>query len=133
MPHLLADRDKADVEAVLHYLGTLPPKNQAAPKKVGDINAEHGKALYHTKGCVACHVPRTDYSPPDGRPATGDFSYGASAFPALTEKYDVSTLAAFVRDPLASRPDGRMPRIEMEEQDTLDIAAYLLGIAGSDG
>lgn len=133
MPHLLANHDAADVEAVVHYLGTLARKNPAPPKRIAHLNAELGKALYHTKGCVACHVPRTDYSPPDGRPATGDFSYGASAFPALTEKYDVSTLAAFVRDPLASRPDGRMPRIEMEEQDTLDIAAYLLGIAGSDG
>lgn len=133
MPHLLANHDKTDIEAVLHYLGTLAPKNQAAPKKVGDINAEYGKGLYHTKGCVACHAPKADYAPPEGRPVTGDFSYGTAAFPALGEKYSVSTLASFVREPLVSRPDGRMPRIEMDELEALAIAAYLLGIEGSDG
>ena len=132
MPHVLANQEADDVEAVVHYLGALTPKKTAPPKKISHLNAELGKALYHTKGCVACHAPRADYAPPDGRPAAGDFSHGAIAFPALAEKYDVATLAAFVRDPLATRPDGRMPRIEMEEQDVLDIAAYLLGIVGSD-
>ena len=132
MPHLLATHDADDVEAVVHYLGALTPKKPAPPKKISHLNAELGKALYHTQGCVACHALRNDYAPPDGRPAAGDFSHGAIAFPALAEKYDVATLAAFVRDPLATRPDGRMPRIEMEEQDVLDIAAYLLGIVGSD-
>ncbi|MDP3070923.1 MAG: c-type cytochrome [Opitutaceae bacterium] len=133
MPHLLANRDAADIEAVVHYLGTLTRRNPAPPKKIAHLNAEIGKALYHTKGCVACHAPRADYAPPDGRPGAGEFSYGAAAFPALAEKYDVASLAAVVRDPLASRPDGRMPRIEMEGQDALDIAAYLLGITSSDG
>ena len=133
MPHVLANQEAADVEAVVHYLGALTPKKTAPPKKISHLNAELGKALYHTKGCVACHAPRADYAPPDGRPAAGEFSYGAAAFPALADKYDVATLAAFVRDPLATRPDGRMPRTEMEDQDSLDIAAYLLGIIGSDG
>ncbi|MBL9186947.1 MAG: c-type cytochrome [Opitutaceae bacterium] len=133
MPHLLANRDAADAEAVVHYLGTLTRRNPAPPRKIAHLNAELGKALYHTKGCVACHAPQSDYSPPDGRPGAGEFSYGAVAFPALAEKYDVASLAAVVRDPLVSRPDGRMPRIEMEGQDALDIAAYLLGITSSDG
>ena len=133
MPHLLADHGAADVEAVVHFLGTLTPKKPAPAKRIAHLNAELGKAHYHTKGCVACHAPRSDYAPPDGRPAAGEQSYGNVAFPALAEKYDIATLAAFVRDPLATRPDSRMPRIEMEEQDALDIAAYLLGIVGSDG
>lgn len=133
MPHLLAHHDQADADAVLHYLGTLAPKTPAAPRRFAEVNAEVGKGLYHTKGCVACHAPRADYTPPDGRPATGEFSHGNVAFPALSEKYALSTLAVFLRDPLASRPDGRMPRIELEWQEASDLAAYLLGIPGSDG
>ena len=133
MSHLLANHAAADREAVVHYLGTLPPKNSARPKIIAHLNAELGRVLYHTKGCVACHAPRADYAPPDGRPGAGEFAYGAVEFPTLAEKYVVSSLAAFVRDPLAARPDGRMPRIELEEQEALDLAAYLLGIAGSDG
>ena len=133
MPKLSAATAAADAEAVVHFLGTLASKNSPRPTRIAHLNADLGKTLYHTRGCVACHAPQADYTPPDGRPATGDFGYGASAFPALTEKYDVSTLAAFVRTPHTSRPDGRMPRIEMEEQDARDIAAYLLRITGSDG
>jgi len=133
MPQLPAATNAADVDAVINFLGTLAPKAPAKPTRIAHLNAELGKDLYHTRGCVACHAPRADYVPPDGRPAAGDFGYGAAAFPALAEKYDVSTLAAVVRNPLASRPDGRMPQIEMEEQAARNIAAYLLGIAGSGG
>lgn len=133
MPNLPAATAAADAAAVVHFLGTLAPKNPTPPTRIAHLNAELGRSLYHTRGCVACHAPQADYTPPEGRPAAGDFGYGAAAFPALAEKYDVSTLAAFVRNPLATRPDGRMPRIEMEEQDARDIAAYLLGITGSDG
>lgn len=133
MPKLSAATTPVDADAVVHFLGTLAPKAAPRPVRIAHLNAELGKTLYHTRGCVACHAPQADYAPPDGRPAAGDFGYGSAAFPSLAEKYDVSTLAAFVRNPLASRPDGRMPRIEMEEQDARDIAAYLLGITGSDG
>ena len=133
MPHLLAGRDAADSEAVVHYLGTLAPKTQPRPKLIRHINAESGKALYHTKGCVACHAPRADYAPPDGRPDPADLARGSAPFPSLHEKYVLSSLAEFVRDPLKTRRDGRMPRIAMEEQDALDIASYLLGLGGSDG
>ncbi|MEN9637927.1 MAG: hypothetical protein RL077_6331 [Verrucomicrobiota bacterium] len=133
MPDLLTHHDAAAAAAVVHYLGTLTPKKPAPPKKIAHLNAELGKILYHTKGCVACHAPQANYTPPEGRPAAEEFSYGPAAFPALAEKYVVTTLAAFIRDPLTARPDGRMPRIEMEDQEALDISAYLLGIAGSDG
>ena len=123
MPILPAATVPADAEAVVHFLATLAPKNPTPPPRIAHLNAELGRSLYHTRGCVACHAPQADYTPPEGRPAAGDFGYGAAAFPALADKYDVSTLAAFLRNPLRSRPDGRMPRIEMEEQDTRDIAA----------
>lgn len=133
MPRVFTGRDATDIEAALHYLGTLPPLNTALPKPIRHINAERGKDLFHTKGCVACHAPRDDYDPPDGRPARADLERGTIAFPSLEKKYVLASLAEFVRDPLKTRRDGRMPRIEMDEQDALDIASYLLRIAGSDG
>ncbi|MSU64969.1 MAG: c-type cytochrome [Opitutus sp.] len=133
MPHLLAGRDAADRDAIVHYLAALPPANPVRPKPIAHMNAELGRKLLHTKGCVACHAPRADYTPVDGRPAAGEFTYGSVEFPALAEKYVLATLAAVVRDPLTPRPDGRMPRTEMEDQDALDISAYLLGLGGTDG
>ncbi|MBL9212924.1 MAG: c-type cytochrome, partial [Opitutaceae bacterium] len=133
MPHLLAGRPAADVADVVHYLGTLTPKSTAKPKLMRHINADRGRDLYHTRGCVACHAPRDDYAPPEGRPPAAEFTHRATALPVLTEKYVLGTLAEFIRDPLKVRPDGRMPRVELEEQDALDIASYLLGLKGSDG
>ena len=45
MPHVLANQEAADVEAVVHYLGALTPKKTAPPKKISHLNAELGKAL----------------------------------------------------------------------------------------
>ncbi len=133
MPQVMEGRDVSDAEDVVHYLGSLTPRVTGRPRPMRHINAERGKTLFHTRGCVACHAPRDDYQPPDGRPAAAEFTHRAKAFPALTEKYVLGTLAEFLRDPLKVRPDGRMPRTEMDEQDSLDLASYLLGLPGSDG
>jgi cytochrome c2 len=131
MPHLLA---QADVEPVLHWLGSLKlPKANAKPKKIAHVNAARGSELFHTVGCVACHAPGKDFQPPDGIPQTADFTHRSVTFPKLAEKYVLSSLADFIRDPLKSRADGRMPRTAMDEQDAVDIAGWLLNFEGSDG
>ncbi|MEQ1852956.1 MAG: c-type cytochrome [Chthoniobacteraceae bacterium] len=130
MPQLLA-RDDSD--AVLHYLGTLKPKTAAKAKTLRHVNAVRGGELFHTMGCVACHAPGKDFTPPDGMPKAADFTHRSVAFPNLAEKHVLSSLAEFIRDPLKVRADGRMPRIAMDEQDSVDIAGWLLNYEGSDG
>lgn len=119
MPRL----DVGDAEAVVHYLGSLAAKAPAARvRPLRHINVVLGRELYHARGCVACHAPR------DGRGTPG-----GAAFPDLGAKYTLATLAEFIRDPLKARPDGRMPRLDLDEQDAVDIAGFLLGTEGSDG
>jgi cytochrome c2 len=129
MPHLLPAQD---VDAVLHYLATL---KVAAPKGKGarHVNAGRGRDLFHTIGCVACHAPDAEFRPPEGAPASGDFTHASVAFPVLGKKYVLSSLADFIREPLKVRPDGRMPQMAMEAQDATDLAGYLLNYEGSDG
>lgn len=109
----LSDSDRADVaEAIAHYLVSLDTKKHAG-EVTEQFDAGHGKELYHSIGCVACHAPGLD---------------DASSVPLgkLADKYSRSGLVEFLKDPLASRPSGRMPRFELEHQEALDIAAYLL-------
>jgi cytochrome c2 len=131
MPHLLG---AAEVEPVLHYLGSLKlPKAVAKAKKMGHVNAARGGELFHTMGCVACHAPEKDFHPPDGMPKESEFTHRSVSFPKLGEKHVLSSLAEFIRDPLKVRADGRMPRTEMDDQDATDLAGYLLDFEGSDG
>ena len=130
MPHLLA---QTEAEPVLHWLGTLKPKTAAKPKVLRHVNAVRGAELFHTMGCVACHAPGTDFQPPDGMPKAADFTHRSVTFPNLAAKYVLSSLGEFIRDPLKVRADGRMPRIAMDEQDSVDIAGWLLNYEGSDG
>ncbi len=130
MPQLLAADDS---DAVLNYLGMLKPKVAAKAKVLRHVNAVRGGELFHTMGCVACHAPGKEFTPPDGMPKVADFTHRSVAFPNLGEKYVLSSLAEFVRDPLKVRADGRMPRIAMDEQDSVDIAGWLLDYEGSDG
>jgi mono/diheme cytochrome c family protein len=130
MPHLLSGQKPGEVESVLQYLATL--KSKPEPKTTRDVNVERGRELFHTVGCVACHTPDTTFQPPEGAPKAADFSYPSVPFPRLGEKYVLTSLAEFLRDPLRLRPDGRMPRIEMEETDRFDLAGYLLELSSSD-
>ncbi|MEO6786691.1 MAG: c-type cytochrome, partial [Chthoniobacteraceae bacterium] len=130
MPQLLP---AGDGDAVLNYLGTLKPKAAAKPKPLRHVNAVRGGELFHTLGCVACHAPGKDFQPPEGMPKAAEFTHRSVVFPNLSEKYVLSSLAEFIRDPLKVRAGGRMPRTTMDEQDAVDIAGWLLNFEGSDG
>jgi mono/diheme cytochrome c family protein len=130
MPRLL---QKDEVEPVLSYLATLKPKPAGRAKAPRHVNTAVGKELFHKTGCVACHAPGKDFTPSEGAPKPEEFTHRSVAFPNLGEKYVLSTLAEFIRDPLKTRNNGRMPRFAMDEQEAVDIAGYLLNFEGSDG
>src|SRR5690606_36071679 len=44
----------------------------------------------------------------------------------LSEKYTIPSLAMFLRDPHAVRPSGRMPSLNLNEDEADQIAQYLL-------
>lgn len=123
MPQIFTEekKDAARIAAVADYLATL--RQAAAPAPAGD--AAHGKELYHSIGCVACHAPAADARPalPAGQEAL--VPREASVPLALARDYDSSALAHFLRDPLTVRPAGRMPSLHLTAQEAADIASYL--------
>jgi mono/diheme cytochrome c family protein len=116
MPDVLAHLAEAErteaAEALAHYLASLgrpmPASVRPAPEAV-----ERGRALYHSVGCVACHSPE--------KALPGSVPLGP-----LAEKYSLASLTAFLENPLAARPSGRMPESHLEHAEAEDIASYLL-------
>lgn len=127
MPGLFAgeDRDPNVVEALTIYLASLKRKDT---KKFPQGDAQRGRALYHTIGCVACHEPAAleDYKPVEAPPNLDIEKPGNPSVPILfADRYDLATLAAFLQDPLSIRKHGRMPSTQMTDQEAADIATYL--------
>ncbi len=105
-----AERDAA-ATALAHFLATLGQPAPAALPKADAV--ERGRALYHSVGCVACHAPEKALA-------------GSVPLGPLAEKYTLASLAAFLEEPLAARPSGRMPDCHLEPQEAEDIASWLL-------
>ena len=134
MPQVLAKADDKTLVAIEHYLASLKPKTASkGPAKILHVNGARGGELFHTLGCVACHAPGKAFVPPDGLPKDSEFTHRSVAFGDLKAKYSLDSLGAFILDPLKVRTDGRMPKIVMDRQDSIDIAGYLLEFQGSDG
>ncbi|MFY8228538.1 MAG: c-type cytochrome, partial [Opitutales bacterium] len=134
MPQVLAKADDKTLVAIEHYLASLKPKTASkGPAKILHVNGARGGELFHTLGCVACHAPGKAFVPPDGLPKDTEFTHRSVAFGDLKAKYSLDSLGAFILDPLKVRTDGRMPKIVMDRQDSIDIAGYLLEFQGSDG
>lgn len=130
MPAMLAnlpaeERRQTAAEITL-YLRSLakPAASEAAvavPAESRDEPASpaRGETLFHSVGCVACHSPRDE---------SGGETLATSSVPLgeLAEKYNLKALTAFLRDPLAVRPSGRMPHLQLTHWEAIDIASYLL-------
>jgi len=119
MPGLFAgDPDKeAKVEALVHFLASTGSVKQTRPDLKATIR---GKDTYAKVGCAACHGPRD---------LTGEPAKQAAEFAVplgdLKGKYTIPALAAFLANPLQSRPAGRMPHL-LKPNEATDVANYLL-------
>jgi mono/diheme cytochrome c family protein len=118
MPRPLnGDPDRAaKIEALVHFLASTGTPKQERPDLKGIVA---GFDLYRKVGCFACHGPRNAAGKPGATTSTtvplGD----------LKAKYSISSLAAFLENPLHSRPSGRMPKT-LDGKEAKDVANYLL-------
>ena len=106
MPDMIAHLPEAvrseTVENLTHYLLSDGGKRPSTPRNADPIG---GQMLHKTIGCAACH---------------------SSEAPDVSHKYTFGSLTALLLDPLAVRPDGRMPSLDLSRDEAADIAAYWL-------
>ncbi len=133
-----AARKREVVDALTHYLISERVAETGAVQSDDGVIAR-GRVLYHEVGCAACHAP--EVSPEALSPTASADSASAPALGAenlralasasaplgdLARKYSVSQLAAFLVNPLQSRPSGRMPSLNLSVGEAQAIAMYLL-------
>lgn len=118
MPHLFAgvspkEREE-QIDALVHFLASTGTVTDSFPDSAA---AKRGEKLYQRVGCVACH-----------QPAVKGIVPLATSVPLgdLSAKYSVTSLAAFVREPLKVRPSGRMPKFSLKEEDSRDLAHFFI-------
>lgn len=123
MPDLMGERSESErrdvAKGISHYLHSLT--DQTFQRQSVDRDAsQRGSELFHTVGCVACHSPRDR----DGGETLADDSV---ALGRLDQKYSIDSLTAFLEDPHAVRPSGRMPNMVLTHWEAIDLANYLAG------
>ncbi len=128
MPHLLAARDPADRErtatAIGHYLASQGSVDPQPFRDHGGGSAAEGAALHDRIGCAACHGParQPEAALPDQRPLEN-----------LAAKWRPHGLDAFLRDPLAVRPAGRMPALVLSDDERRHLVTWLAGSVPAQG
>lgn len=117
------------------------------PGAVGGDAVRRGEVLFHRVGCASCHGDQRDpetirqlrlgLTPvnPDevdeeekaAKPAE-EWKAPDSVMPLgkLDDKYTLSSLIDFLRNPHTVRPSGRMPSLNLSPEEARDIASWLL-------
>lgn len=145
----LAQRERESMQMAAYLLSV---SKEDVPKGVGaGGDPEKGKLLFESRGCIGCHQaePRPVYVPT--LPEDGQDSGAATdEDPNLTKPYqnayshfdiapNLSNIGAktnedwlftWIKEPKLLQPDTRMPSLRLSDEDTKDIAAYLMTLTG---
>ncbi len=118
MELLTAEARNSAAVALTHYISSLSDR-VFSRQQLSDEAADRGQELFHSVGCVACHSPRDEAAQEvlveDSIPLGSSIS-----------KYNFESLVEFLKNPLAARPAGRMPNMQLTHWEATDIANYLL-------
>jgi len=135
MPDLLAalgaSERAATADALVQFLASLggPLAPESVEVDLGDV--EHGRQLFHSVGCVACHVAEEAAEDLAQPLWSSGFETALALNPAsdlrqLPSATTIAALSRFLVDPLAALPSGRMPSLKLSSGEARAIATFLL-------
>lgn len=139
MPELFANDENGAVEryAATRYLMTLGgPLAETKPADDKE-RIERGRQTFMSVGCVACHGP-VGQPPPmreddeeEPRPFVLHRQPRLYPFKGMGGKTTPEKLTAFLLDPRAVNPNGRMPHMLLTQKEAEDLSQFLCAASGT--
>jgi len=118
MPDLLHGIDGPEKAQIAKRIGAyLESTGKSRKHTRSDAQAvQRGKQIYERIGCSICHAD------PDATKLTTT----SIPLPNLSKKYSFDGLALFLKQPHDVRPSGRMPSMQLDDNESRDLAHFLL-------
>lgn len=117
MPDMLGKLSEEQRQETARAISDYLQSTASEPFKIESTDpelVESGRELYHSIGCVACHDAENKDLP------------HSSELTGIETKYSLQSLTQFLEDPLAVRPAGRMPDLQLTHWEAKKLASYLL-------
>ncbi len=111
-------RNSAEIAGIVAYLETKASPYSPTASSTTDGNAEKGKELFGSVGCLGCHTVN-DFPAVSPPPFGPDLSDVGSKLQALW-------LTAWLKNPKDYWPATRMPNLRLSDAQIRDLVAYLL-------
>jgi len=121
------ERSTAEIFSIVTYLGDKAQGMSAAGvSKIG--NAENGKKLFGSIGCLGCHHI-DDYKPVSEIDEAAEYQSGRNFGPDLStvgSKLSPEWLNQWLKNPKNYWPETRMPNLRLSDSEVADLTAYLM-------
>lgn len=120
-----SEEEISDLIAFLRWVGNMdlngfPPKpdlvNTASPNASGDVDAVVSKSnrpLIFNQMCVACHTLQ------------GQGGKIGPDLDGIGSRRDSAFIRAWLKDPVAIKPDSKMPKLPLSDNDITELTAFL--------
>ena len=123
-----AVRSEVEIDAVVAYLFANAVEHEPAIAFPGRGNAENGRHLVESVGCLACHITGDE-----SREAAGPRRTFGQPLQAIGSKTTYVWLFDWVRNPRHYSAETYMPDLRLDDFEVADVATYLMGLTGDAG
>ena len=123
-----AVRNEVEIDAVVAYLFANAEEHEPAIGFPGRGNAENGRRIFESVGCLGCHVAGDET-----REGAGPRRTFGQPLQAIGSKTDYVWLFDWIRNPRHYSPETYMPDLRLNDFEVADVATYLAGLTGAEG
>jgi len=123
-----APRNEVEIAATVAYLFENSDTYTPAVASPRTGNAQNGKAIVESIGCLGCHVTEEK-----DRSAVGPRRTFGQPLQSVGTKTSYEWLFNWVRDPKHYSPETFMPNLRLTDGQAADVATYLVSLKGASG